>query len=116
MLLHQNRPRRQAQVSMFRLSHLISFAFPRFSATSGPTLVAPTTTQSAGPSVPAPSMLRGKTVEDIVNRWTTELETHTREFSHLASEVAVWDRTLIENGNYVWSYLHRNLCFIHNFV
>ncbi|KAF8502489.1 Nsp1-like C-terminal region-domain-containing protein [Gautieria morchelliformis] len=46
-------------------------------------------------------MLRGKTVEDIVNRWTTELETHTREFSHLASEVAVWDRTLIENGNYI---------------
>ena len=46
-------------------------------------------------------MLRGKTVEDIVNRWTSELETHTREFSQFASEVGVWDRTLIENGNYV---------------
>ncbi|KAF8528801.1 Nsp1-like C-terminal region-domain-containing protein [Hysterangium stoloniferum] len=53
------------------------------------------------PAVPAPSMLRGKTVEDIVNRWTTELEVHTREFSQFASEVAVWDRTLIENGNYI---------------
>lgn len=47
-------------------------------------------------------MLRGKTVEDIVSRWTNELEMQTREFSQFASEVAVWDRTLIENGNYVW--------------
>ena len=72
-----------------------------FSATSGPTPAIPTTAPSAGTSVPAPSMLRGKTVEDIVNRWTSDLETHTREFSQFASEVAVWDRTLIENGNYV---------------
>ncbi len=46
-------------------------------------------------------MLRGKTIEEIVNRWSTELETHVREFNKFAGEVAVWDRALIENGNNV---------------
>ncbi|THH02420.1 hypothetical protein EW026_g470 [Hermanssonia centrifuga] len=44
-------------------------------------------------------MLRGKTIEEIVNRWTSELETHVREFNKFATEVAVWDRALIENSN-----------------
>ncbi|TDL29701.1 hypothetical protein BD410DRAFT_780184 [Rickenella mellea] len=44
-------------------------------------------------------MLRGKTIEDIVNKWSSDLEVQVREFSRLAGEVAVWDRTLIENGN-----------------
>jgi len=34
-----------------------------------------------------------------VNKWSTDLETHVREFNKFASEVAVWDRALIENGN-----------------
>lgn len=44
-------------------------------------------------------MLRGKTIEEIVNKWSTEFETQVREFNKFASEVAVWDRSLIENGN-----------------
>lgn len=52
-------------------------------------------------TVPPPSMLRGKTLEEIVNRWTTELEIHVREFGRFAGEVVVWDRALIENGNNV---------------
>lgn len=67
-------------------------------------LAASTTTPStAGPvvAIPPPSMLRGKTLEEIVNRWTTELETNVREFNRFAAEVAVWDRALIENGNNV---------------
>lgn len=50
-------------------------------------------------------MLRGKTIEEIVNRWSTDLETHVREFNKFAGEVAVWDRALIENGNNVSSPL-----------
>jgi nuclear pore complex protein Nup62 len=46
-------------------------------------------------------MLRGKTLEEIVNRWSADLETHAREFNRFAAEVAVWDRALIENGNNV---------------
>jgi len=50
-------------------------------------------------AVAPPSMLRGKTIEEIVNRWSTDLETHVREFNKFAGEVAVWDRALIENGH-----------------
>ncbi|KXN86397.1 Nucleoporin nsp1, partial [Leucoagaricus sp. SymC.cos] len=50
-------------------------------------------------AVPPPSMLRGKTLEEIVNRWSSDLETQVREFNRFAAEVAVWDRALIENGN-----------------
>ncbi|KAI5119909.1 hypothetical protein M0805_003713 [Coniferiporia weirii] len=54
---------------------------------------------AAGISVPPPSMLRGKTIEEIVNKWSSDLESHVREFNRLAGEVAVWDRALIDNGN-----------------
>src|SRR3954462_6731014 len=50
-------------------------------------------------------MLRGKTLEEIVNRWTSDLETNVREFNKFAAEVAVWDRALIENGNNVGYYI-----------
>ncbi|KAJ3573343.1 hypothetical protein NP233_g2496 [Leucocoprinus birnbaumii] len=61
----------------------------------------PATPAAPAPSiaVPPPSMLRGKTLEEIVNRWSSDLETHVREFNRFAAEVAVWDRALIENGN-----------------
>lgn len=70
------------------------------------------TTTSAQISVPPPSMLRGKTLEEIVNKWTSELETHVKEFGKYAGEVAVWDRTLVESGNNVgicmskWGEIH----------
>ena len=52
-------------------------------------------------AVPPPSALKGKTIEEIVNKWSLDLETHVREFNKVAGEVAVWDRALIENGNNV---------------
>ncbi|KAJ6629121.1 Nsp1-like C-terminal region-domain-containing protein [Mycena sp. CBHHK59/15] len=66
-----------------------------------PTSLASALTTGAGPivAVAPPSMLRGKTIEEIVNKWSSELETHVREFNKFAGEVAVWDRALIENGN-----------------
>jgi nuclear pore complex protein Nup62 len=68
---------------------------------SGLGALSTSTVQTANISVPPPSMLRGKTIEEIVNRWSTELETHVRDFNKFAGEVAVWDRALIENGNNV---------------
>lgn len=44
-------------------------------------------------------MLRGKTIEEIVNKWSTDLETNVKDFTRLAGEIAVWDRALIDNGN-----------------
>ncbi len=51
-------------------------------------------------------MLRGKTIEEIVNKWSADLETQVREFNKYAGEVAVWDRALIENGNNVRTLIH----------
>jgi nuclear pore complex protein Nup62 len=44
-------------------------------------------------------MLKGKSIEEIINRWSNELEGHVRDFNKFVTEVAVWDRSLIENGN-----------------
>ncbi|TRM67954.1 Nsp1-like C-terminal region-domain-containing protein [Schizophyllum amplum] len=44
-------------------------------------------------------MLRGKTIEEIVNKWSADLDTHVREFKTFAHEVQAWDRSLIENSN-----------------
>lgn len=52
-------------------------------------------------TVAPPSMLKGKTIEEIVNGWSSDLENHVRQFKKFAAEVAVWDRALIENGNNV---------------
>ncbi|TFK29357.1 hypothetical protein FA15DRAFT_664298 [Coprinopsis marcescibilis] len=82
---------------------------PESNANKTPTATGPApATSNAVVAVPPPSMLRGKTIEEIVNRWTTELETHVKDFSKFAGEVAVWDRALIENGN--------NLAALYNHV
>jgi nuclear pore complex protein Nup62 len=59
-------------------------------------------------AVQPPSMLRGKSIEEIVNKWAADLDTHVREFNTFAAEVAVWDRALVENGNTV-RYLIRGV-------
>lgn len=70
-------------------------------ALGGSTLGASALGATTAASVAPPSMLRGKTIEEIVNKWTSDLETHVGEFNKFASEVAAWDRALIENGNNV---------------
>lgn len=85
---------------MFQVRFLSLFSTQQAQLCLAASAAAPSTT---GPvvAIPPPSMLRGKTLEEIVNRWTTELETNVREFNKFAAEVAVWDRALIENGNNV---------------
>ena len=70
-----------------------------FTAGTAPGTLALTTTSAI--SVAPPSMLKGKSIEEIVNRWSNELEGHVRDFNKFGTEVAVWDRSLIENGNNV---------------
>ncbi|CCO26428.1 Nucleoporin nsp1 AltName: Full=Nuclear pore protein nsp1 [Rhizoctonia solani AG-1 IB] len=68
-------------------------------ATTAPltTPAGPTAGPTAVVAIP-PSALRGKSVEEIVNKWQEELETQTKEFKRTAQEIEVWDRTLIENS------------------
>lgn len=65
---------------------------------------APTLGSNPPVAVPPPSTLRGKSIEEIVNKWASDLESHVRDFNKYAVEVAVWDRALIENGNNVGSF------------
>lgn len=81
----------------FNTSLILILAKPSLGAASA----APASTSGAGINVPPPSMLRGKTIEEIVNKWSSDLEVHYKEFNRLAGEVAVWDRALIDNGNTV---------------
>ncbi|KZS97897.1 hypothetical protein SISNIDRAFT_481776 [Sistotremastrum niveocremeum HHB9708] len=80
---------------------------PSTSNPSGPSFGIPApsadkpATQNATAPVPPPSLLRGKSIEEIVNRWDRELEAQVVEFNRVAGEVAAWDRTLIDNGTYL---------------
>jgi nuclear pore complex protein Nup62 len=45
-------------------------------------------------------------MDEIVNKWTQELETATKEFSRQAAEVAAWDGVLRKGGNEISKLLH----------
>lgn len=59
-------------------------------------------------TVSVPSLLKGKTLEDIVNGWSTSLDERVREFTNLAAEVKAWDSVLIQNGDEI-SKLYNSL-------
>ncbi|KAJ2892577.1 FG-nucleoporin nsp1 [Coemansia aciculifera] len=46
----------------------------------------------------ANAALRGKTLEEIAQMWTTELTAQTRAFHTQASTVSQWDRALVQQG------------------
>ncbi|KAJ2647989.1 hypothetical protein GGH99_007913, partial [Coemansia sp. RSA 1285] len=46
----------------------------------------------------ANAALRGKTVEEIAQMWTSELAAQTRAFHTQANTVAYWDRALVQQG------------------
>ncbi|KAJ2379004.1 FG-nucleoporin nsp1 [Coemansia sp. RSA 2607] len=46
----------------------------------------------------ANAALRGKTLEEIVHMWTSELSEQTRAFHKQASTVGYWDRALVQQG------------------
>ncbi len=94
-------------------SALINHCHPLAATTTVPTLGTTTAAATTGASTSTaasaitttamapPSALRGKNVEEIVNKWSQDLEAHVREFDKFAGEVHVWDRALMENGNSV---------------
>ncbi|KAL2915217.1 FG-nucleoporin nsp1 [Polyrhizophydium stewartii] len=76
--------------------------------TTAPAAAAKATTASGSLSVPAPTappptvggipLLKNKTLEEILNKWSTDLESYTQEFRSQATELQKWDRTILENG------------------
>ncbi|KAJ3377560.1 FG-nucleoporin nsp1 [Lobulomyces angularis] len=92
------------------------------------TTSAPATTALATPSTPATHgkssgsnvkatgtlPLKNKTMQDILNKWTNDLETNTREFHKLAEDIKHWDRILLENG-YLISNLFNEISTVEKF-
>ncbi|KAL1918902.1 uncharacterized protein VTP21DRAFT_2283 [Calcarisporiella thermophila] len=57
----------------------------------------------------APSTLKDKSMEEILNRWSAELDSCVREFHKQAVDVAEWDRILIENGSQITKLYNETL-------
>ena len=47
---------------------------------------------------PGESSLKNKTMEDLINKWTSELSKGQKQFKEQAEAISDWDRILIENG------------------
>ena len=95
-------------------------AKPAAAAPLGGLVAKPTVPGAPVASAPVPSLLKGKTLEDIVNNWSNELEERTRDFSEIAGEVREWDRVLRENGEQVRDSstlgMRRRWPYHHNFT
>lgn len=76
------------------------FGGPPKPAPTAPTAPA-ASSSAAGPSEPAPNLLRGKTLDDIVIGWNKDLDGQVKEFERQAGEVREWDKVLVRNGNQV---------------
>ncbi|XP_066437094.1 nucleoporin-62 C-terminal-like protein isoform X2 [Eleutherodactylus coqui] len=71
------------------------------------TVVVPTIT--SGPTVvSAPSVMTYAQLENLINKWSLELEDQEKHFLQQATQVNAWDRTLIQNGERITA-LHREM-------
>lgn len=66
--------------------------------TSGSTSIAEKSTTDTAQELET-SNLKNKTIEDIINKWTSDLENYSKQFAQQAAEVSKWDRLLIESGD-----------------
>ncbi|XP_078735126.1 nuclear pore glycoprotein p62 isoform X2 [Lampetra fluviatilis] len=72
-------------------------------ATSSASVVPVSTTATSA----APSLSFGQ-LEELLNKWGSDLEEQEKHFLHQATQVNAWDRTLIENGDMITS-LHKDV-------
>ncbi len=56
-------------------------------------------TSTAGPTPPAQSRLKNKSMDEIITRWASDLSKYQKEFQRQAEKVAAWDRMLVENSD-----------------
>ncbi|KAL4858789.1 Nuclear pore complex protein NUP62 [Chlorella vulgaris] len=72
---------------------------PAASAGSAPAASAPAAAAAATPvaDLQAPSEIKGKPVDDIINEWNAELERRSRSFVKHAEALAQWDSSILSN-------------------
>lgn len=54
--------------------------------------------------MPSISLIQGKTLEEIINKWTRTLDEHVKEFTMQAQAIEVWDQQLLAQGEKVASH------------
>jgi nuclear pore complex protein Nup62 len=62
-------------------------------------------TSSGNAAQPASSRLKNKSMDEILTRWATDLTKHQKEFQKQATQVAEWDRILVENTDKIGKLL-----------
>ncbi|MGH0158013.1 UNVERIFIED_CONTAM: hypothetical protein FKN15_057688 [Acipenser sinensis] len=67
-----------------------------------------TITATAASTASAPPVMTYAQLENLINKWSLELEDQERHFLQQATQVNAWDRMLIENGEKITS-LHREV-------
>jgi nuclear pore complex protein Nup62 len=96
-------------------------AVPSLLGTTSSTPAATTTTAPSAPAPaaaakinaapePAPSIVKGKTFNEIVERFEAELEDQVTRFKDQAAEVREWDMILIENSQNVSRSCPSGIC------
>ncbi|KAG2464454.1 nucleoporin 62 like [Polypterus senegalus] len=77
-------------------------------STIGTLSTATTAITATTSAVSTPPVMTYVQLENLINKWSLELEDQERHFLHQATQVNAWDRMLIENGEKITS-LHREL-------
>lgn len=67
--------------------------------TSKPTFGA--STLGANAAAPAPPSLKNKTMEDIINKWSADLDKYSQDFQKQARQIADWDKSLLTSGDQI---------------
>lgn len=60
----------------------------------------PDTTNTTA-SAPAPASLKNKTMEDIINKWSSDLEKYSQDFQQQAKQISTWDQALLTSGDQI---------------
>ncbi|KAI8635124.1 Nsp1-like C-terminal region-domain-containing protein [Xylariaceae sp. FL1651] len=73
---------------------------------NAPKVTTTDTTLGASTSGPTSSMarLKNRTMDEILNRWATDLSKYQKDFKEQASQTAAWDRLLVENGEKIQKF------------
>ncbi|XP_071982075.1 nuclear pore glycoprotein p62 isoform X2 [Engystomops pustulosus] len=101
-------------VSSLTTSATSLFSLTTTTSTSATLASKPQTTGAALsiPTVPAPvsapAVMTYAQLENLINKWSLELEDQEKHFLQQATQVNAWDRTLINNGERITA-LHREM-------
>ncbi|KAM5146066.1 nucleoporin-62 C-terminal-like protein isoform 2-T2 [Mantella aurantiaca] len=89
---------------------LFSLSTTTASALKLPTTVVQASASGTAPSsnVSAPAVMTYVQLENLINKWSLELEDQEKHFLQQATQVNLWDKTLISNGERITS-LHREM-------